>query len=212
MENWITYIMECAICLALLYLPFGTLLRKETFFQYNRYALLAISVLSFILPLISIPEITAPLVENENISIQLTEINVLVSGKVLPASIHWKAILAIIYLSGAVACLLYKIYDLIRLTRFIPQGCLWTHQENGIHIHCHAHDIVPFSWMSHIVISEKDYRKTERPSCSTNRPTSLAAIPGMCFGSRSSKSSNGSIRSYGCSPRKCRTSTNTKRT
>ena len=159
MENWITYIMECAICLALLYLPFGTLLRKETFFQYNRYALLAISVLSFILPLISIPEITAPLVENETISIQLTEINVLVSGKVLPASIHWKAILAIIYLSGAVACLLYKIYDLIRLTRFIPQGCLWTHQENGIHIHCHAHDIVPFSWMSHIVISEKDYKE-----------------------------------------------------
>ena len=32
-------------------------------------------------------------------------------------------------------------------------------QENGIHIHCHVHDIVPFSWMNHIVISEKDYEE-----------------------------------------------------
>ena len=61
MENWITYIVECALCLALLYLPFWGLLKKETFFQYNRFVLLAITVLSFILPWISIPEITSQL-------------------------------------------------------------------------------------------------------------------------------------------------------
>ena len=159
MENWITYIAECALCLALLYLPFWGLLRKETFFQYNRFVLLAITVLSFILPWINIPEITSQLAPSETISIQLEEINVVISGKVLSENISWKTILAIIYLSGAVTCLLYKMIDLVRLIRFIPRGCLWVHTENGIHIHCHAHDVVPFSWMNHIVISEKDYEE-----------------------------------------------------
>ena len=159
MENWITYIVECALCLALLYLPFWGLLKKETFFQYNRFVLLAITVLSFILPWISIPEITSQLAPSETISIQLEEINVMISGKALSENISWKTILAIIYLSGAVTCLLYKMIDLVRLVRFIPRGCLWVHTENGIHIHCHAHDVVPFSWMNHIVISEKDYEE-----------------------------------------------------
>ena len=159
MENWMTYIMECAFCLALLYLPFWGLLRKETFFQYNRFVLLAITVLSFILPWINIPEITSQLAPSETISIQLEEINVMISGKALSENISWKTILAIIYLSGAVTCLLYKMIDLVRLIRFIPRGCLWVHTENGIHIHCHAHDVVPFSWMNHIVISEKDYEE-----------------------------------------------------
>ena len=159
MENWITYIAECALCLALLYLPFWGLLRKETFFQYNRFVLLTITVLSFILPWINIPEITSQLAPSETISIQLEEINVMISGKALSENISWKTILAIIYLSGAVTCLLYKIIDLVRLIRFIPRGCLWVHTENGIHIHCHAHDVVPFSWMNHIVISEKDYEE-----------------------------------------------------
>ena len=159
MENWITYIAECALCLALLYLPFWGLLKKETFFQYNRFVLLTITVLSFILPWISIPEITSQLAPSETISIQLEEINVMISGKALSENISWKTILAIIYLLGAVTCLLYKMIDLVRLIRFIPRGCLWVHTENGIHIHCHAHDVVPFSWMNHIVISEKDYEE-----------------------------------------------------
>ena len=159
MENWITYIIECAVCLALLYLPFWGLLRKETFFQYNRYALLAISMLSFLLPLISIPEITPQWAGDEMLSIRLDEINVIVSGKTLSDSISWKTILAVVYLSGATVCLLYKVYDLIRLVRFIPCGCLWVHTENNVHVHCHAHDVVPFSWMNHIVISEKDYKE-----------------------------------------------------
>ena len=159
MENWITYIAECALCLALLYQPFWGLLRKDTFFQFNRFVLLAITVLSFILPWINIPEITSQLAPSETISIQLEEINVMISGKVLSENISWKTILAIIYLLGAVTCLLYKMIDLVRLIRFIPRGCLWVHTENGIHIHCHAHDVVPFSWMNHIVISEKDYEE-----------------------------------------------------
>ena len=133
MENWITYIAECALCLALLYLPFWGLLKKETFFHYNRIVLLAITLLSFILPLTNIPEISSQLALSDSISIQLEEINVMISGKALSENINWKTILAIIYLLGAVTCLLYKMIDLVRLIRFIPRGCLWVHTENGNH-------------------------------------------------------------------------------
>ena len=159
MENWITYIVECAFCLALLYLPFWGLLKKETFFQYNRYALLAISVLSFLLPSISIPEVTPQLLNNDMLSIRLAEVNVIVSGKTLSENISWKAIIAIIYFLGVTICFSYKVYDLARLIRFIPRGCLWVHTENNIQVHCHAHNVVPFSWMNHIVISAKDYEE-----------------------------------------------------
>ena len=104
MENWMTYIVECALCLALLYLPFWGLLRKETFFRFNRYALLAISILSFILPLINIPEVTFQLTDHEILSIQLDEINVVMNGKATSAYLNWETILAVVYLSGVIVC------------------------------------------------------------------------------------------------------------
>ena len=159
MENWTTYIVECAVCLALLYLPFWGLLRKETFFLGNRYALLAISVLSFVLPLISIPELVTPITASEEMMIRLDRINVMVNEKVLSEDISWKTILGLVYLLGVVVCLYYKICDLIRLVRFIPRGCLCVESMDGIHVHCHARPVVPFSWMNHIVISEKDYKE-----------------------------------------------------
>ena len=49
------YAIKSAICLALLYLPYTLLMRKETFHSFNRKALLMVILLSLILPFISIP-------------------------------------------------------------------------------------------------------------------------------------------------------------
>ena len=160
MENWIIYIMKCSICLALLYLPFWRFLRKETFFFFNRYALLGITALSFILPLINIPEMSPKLVEVEILPIHWENIEVLAyeeQGADRP--VDWMSIIGWIYVIGVLACFIYKMRDLIRLLRFIPKGCLWMEKENGLYIHCHIGKVVPFSWMNHIVISEADYQE-----------------------------------------------------
>ena len=160
MENWIIYIMKCSICLALLYLPFWRFLRKETFFFFNRYALLGITALSFILPLINIPEMSPKLVEVEIMPIHWENFEVLAyEEQSTERPIDWMSIVGWIYVIGVLACFIYKMYDLIRLLRFIPKGCLWMEKESGLYIHCHAGKVMPFSWMNHIVISDTDYRE-----------------------------------------------------
>ena len=160
MENWIIYIMKCSICLALLYLPFWRFLRKETFFFFNRYALLGITALSFILPLINIPEMSPKLVEVEILPLHWENFEVLAyEEQSTERWIDWMSIVGWIYATGVLACFIYKMYDLIRLLRFIPKGCLWMEKESGLYIHCHAGKVMPFSWMNHIVISDTDYRE-----------------------------------------------------
>ena len=53
MENILIYIAKCSLCLAAFYLPFRWFLRKETNFRFNRWTLLGITLLSFLLPLIN---------------------------------------------------------------------------------------------------------------------------------------------------------------
>ncbi len=50
-----TYIIKSIIVLTLLYVPYMLLLRKESFFRFNRRMLLGIMALSFVLPLLDIP-------------------------------------------------------------------------------------------------------------------------------------------------------------
>ena len=159
MENILIYISQCAIWLGILYLPFRWMLRKETYFRANRYTLLAITIVAFLLPWINIHWVAFQLGYEETSVITTLPQDFIPSNDTNTSTFNgWKIIFAI-YLLGASICFLYKLTDLIRLLHFIPKGCLWVHQENGIHIYCHAHSVMPFSWMNKIVISEEDYQR-----------------------------------------------------
>ena len=49
------YAIKSAICLALLYIPYILLMRRDTFYSMNRVVLLCILVLSVVLPAIQLP-------------------------------------------------------------------------------------------------------------------------------------------------------------
>ena len=170
----IIYLFQCAVSLAVLYLPFHFWLRKETCFRTSRMTLLGITALSFLLPLIDMRWVTAWLGHEEwSVWSEMPEISIFYfyanpghnhSFCIEPEDKIYKyfyllRIVGIIYLLGAMFCFLYKLINLIRLLRFIPKGCLWIHRENGYFIYCHAHPTPPFSWMNRIVISEEDYQK-----------------------------------------------------
>lgn len=166
MEHFLVYIVQCAACLAVLYLPFRLWLRKETCFRTSRMALLGITVLSFLLLLADMTWI-ASLCGHEELTVfsEMPKKSLFYTNPNITPSeenhVYFKMLRTVsaIYLSGVVGCFLYKLTDLIRLLRFIPKGCLWTHQENGCHIYCHARPVMPFSWMNRIVISEEDYQQ-----------------------------------------------------
>lgn len=155
MEAYLIYIVQSALCLAVLYLPFRFWLRKEACFHANRYVLLGMTVLSFVLPLLRFPWLMQETI------IRFPEIFIAGQPVSMPEShlsISWTMVAMCLYLSGSICLLIRRIYEWISLKRFITHGCIWTNEEEGVHIYCHAHPVAPFSWMNQIVISEEDYQ------------------------------------------------------
>ena len=60
------------------------------------------------------------------------------------------------------AMLLWRIMQILRMNYIVRQGNLWHEAEGGIDIHCHAGEVSPFSWMNHVVISERDFHENGR--------------------------------------------------
>ena len=162
------YAIKSAICLAILYLPFTLLLRRETFFGFNRCGLLLIVILSIVVPCLDIPLWNISLdniLEHQRQAVVEVGMPVAVTGDV-PATAsqgvaiahgwNWAHLLVYTYMIGWLVCLIVKGRQLYRLLRFIPSGCLWTDCHDGVTIYCHAGDVSAFSWMRSIVVGEAD--------------------------------------------------------
>ena len=164
MEATLIYILKWALCLAVLYIPFTLLLRRESFASLNRRLLLCVVVASGLLPAIvvryrvEIP--TAPAIYEEQQHIAETLHNTILATT--PANQHniftWENAV-ILYLAGVAAALLWGAIGIAKTIGRIKRGTLWIDKQQGITIHCHAGDTAAFSWFGHVVISENDYKE-----------------------------------------------------
>lgn len=166
MEAFTAYAIKSAICLALLYVPYALMLRRDTFFTFNRCVLLSIVAMSFVMPLLDIPLLAGLLnpVSPEAptaIEIELPQAT-LVYAENGTSHFSWMRVVVLVYVIGMAICLRRKIVGLIRLIRFIPQGCLFTEKKDGMKIFCHMKETRPFCWMKSVVISADDYKNTPR--------------------------------------------------
>lgn len=162
------YAIKSSLTLALLYLPYALMLRRETFFRLNRAMLLAITVTSLVVPCFNFhiwDHTLATPFEPQRQAISSVVLPTLVVGSSesavadVPAdhdAAVWPTLLVYIYIIGVMFFVLWKAVGLIRLIRFIPRGCLWTDKQEGATIYCHADRVSPFSWMRSIVIGEKE--------------------------------------------------------
>lgn len=156
MSAFLIYIIKWAICLAVLYIPFTLLLRKETFASLNRLLLLGTVAVSALLPWAEIHftvmvEAPANIVAGNNIA------KTVLQGTA--TAIEWEKIIVAIYLAGAVLTILGTARGITKAITAIRCGTLWTEQRGKATIHCHANAVAPFSWFNHIVISESDYNE-----------------------------------------------------
>lgn len=161
-----TYAIKSAICLVLLYVPYVLIMKKDTFFSFNRYVLLSIVAMSFVLPLLNIP-LLAGLFNPESpdsstfVDIELplpTQVEAEKSGR----HFSWMQRVVIVYFIGMAICLRRKIVGLIKLIRFIPHGCLFIDKRDGMKIFCHIKDTRSFCWMKSVTISVDDYKNNQR--------------------------------------------------
>ena len=157
----LAYTIKSVIFLSMMYIPYMLMLRKESFFHFNRILLISIMLLSLILPLCDFHALS---IENHPIQEGMTTIILptvtIGAEEVMPVSdsINWVNVILYIYIAGIMITAIWKLVQLCLLYRTIHSCVLWKDKQNGITIYCHAHDIAPFSWFNTIVISENDYQ------------------------------------------------------
>ena len=158
--------------LALLYLPYMLMLRRESFFRFNRMILLGIMALSLLQPLCNIPGMSLdrqPVMHAAQI--QMIELGIPVN--MLPElqvtanapskiSVSIFMLISFIYIIGMCVVLAMRLWQVGRLWYGLKRGSLWQQKEDGITVCCHAEAVMPFSWMDSIVISEQDYNEAGR--------------------------------------------------
>ncbi len=163
------YAIKSSITLALLYLPYAMMLRRETFFRLNRAMLLAIVSISLVVPCINLhiwDNTVVAMLEPQQEALRQITLPTLVVGagpsypspeeekSSLLLSEDWGRNLVLLYMIGMVVCLLWKLVGFVRLVRFIPSGCLWTDKVDGATVYCHIGQVSPFTWMRSVVIGE----------------------------------------------------------
>ena len=168
-----TYILKWALCLALLYIPFALLLRKETFATFNRILLLGIIMMSAIMPTIIVTfPVEVEIVkiidsagntvsETPVIEIPKTD-TVTTDSPIDNKAFRWKDIfkadtLFMIYLTGLIIALVLRFAEIVKIVRGIRHCTIIETEHNGMTIHYHTGNGAPFSWFSHTVISKNDY-------------------------------------------------------
>ena len=177
MSQLLIYAIKSAILLTLLFVPGIFLIFKEKMFRFNRYTLLAILVLSLVLPLCNISSIsmdTMPAVQTlekglleMGVPVEMPKSTLMFSEASprggLEGVISWFYIVSILYAIGAMTVLGIRLREIFSMGRVIRRGSIWTKDDpSGIRIYCHAENVAPFSWLRSIVISEKDYTESGR--------------------------------------------------
>lgn len=173
MNDFFLYTLKASFCLTVLYLPYALWLRSETFFRLNRSLLLGMLALSLVLPVLRLPSDgitvfpgdirTAATVGTQTVQLIQLSLHSGVSRTGHTAPLTPADWIVLFYATGAFLTASRQIRQYFLIRRFIRRGNLWKHcTAEGITVCCHARPCPSFSWMRHIVISEKDYREYGR--------------------------------------------------
>ena len=162
MGIFFVYILKSAVCLTAFYLFYRMLLSKETFHRFNRWALLSITALSFVLPFIEL-KLQSPSEMNQvlwNLEDLLAN-EALVSTEILGKNASTNYVIAatlLIYLIGILVFWGKHLFSFAQMFRLIREGKS-KDLGKGIRLILHQEPVGAFSWMRYIVLSETDYEE-----------------------------------------------------
>ena len=170
MATFIIYAIRWAVTLTLLYSLYRLLLRRETFHRLNRAVLLAILVVSPLLPLVPLhtyeptamdvmltrieEPLMSPTSDANNATLATQE------GK-NAASGLWVRYLAYIYIIGIAVALAVYLFRLLALMRVIRRSQRITHPivPKDVHLMLDMRIKQPSSWMHWIIIGPMDLKQ-----------------------------------------------------
>ena len=152
MYGLMIYSLKVGACLAVFYLFFKLLLSRETFHRLNRVVLLAVMVLSFVLPLCVITIYRELPVLPEQ---PATPVMYETPARPQPDPFPWDTVAAAVFLTGAGATLLWTLCSVIGVGRMIRRGRRERLDAGSVLVRSDR-PVTPFSWWRYIVLSEKD--------------------------------------------------------
>lgn len=169
MGAFLIYILKSAVCLAVFYLFYRLLLNRETIWRFNRFLLLSLLALSFVLPLIQVHtsqpvQVNTALVYAEDWFID--EVESLptdsIATPIIPA-FSWTQGVVLIYILGVLGMLVFNIASLWQIRSLLRQGRKEKmpdgYTPEDVQLVVLPGNVSPFSWMYYIFISEEDYQQ-----------------------------------------------------
>lgn len=154
MEALLTYTWRVAACLAVAWLFFRLLLGRETFCRLNRLVVLALLMLSFLLPLCVITvrrEVPIPY----EVWGHATEVRSAAAPVSAAAPFPWAALLGGLYLAGVLAAACRMAWSLAAVVRVIRRGRR-ERLADGVVLVRTPQPVTPFSWGRYVVLAETE--------------------------------------------------------
>lgn len=154
MEALLTYTWRVAACLAVAWLFFRLLLGRETFCRLNRLVVLALLVLSFLLPLCVITvrrEVPIPY----EVWVHAMEVRSAAAPVSVAAPFPWAALLGGLYLAGVLAAACRMAWSLAAVVRVIRRGRR-ERLADGVVLVRTPQPVTPFSWGRYVVLAETE--------------------------------------------------------
>ncbi|MFD2891309.1 M56 family metallopeptidase [Flavobacterium chuncheonense] len=160
MEQYLVYFLKVNGLLILFFLSYHFLLRKETFFQGNRWFLLMGVASSFILPLITFTETVW--IEQETLvyeNLPLITQSVEVTTTLQPSNFNWETILMWCYFGVSIVFLFRLTIELLSFFKIIKNSTK-TKNENIILVETKENQN-PFSFFNYLIFNKDNFTTEE---------------------------------------------------
>jgi hypothetical protein len=157
METLFIYFLKSSGLIAMFYLAYYFLLRKETFFNSNRWFLLAGLITSVVLPLVVFTKIVW--VDPSPTTFDWSKIPVTTPIENEAFEINWYLVFAVVYSIGILGFLLKFAFDFYSLSKVL-KGKTIQHQADFKFIDV-TENVSPFSYFNSIVYNSSLYSETE---------------------------------------------------
>ena len=157
METLFIYLIKSSGLIGMFYLSYHILLRKETFFNSNRWFLLAGLITSVVLPLVIFTKIIW--VDPSLKDFDWSKIPVTNTVESELFEINWYLVFTIVYSSGILAFLTKFAFDFYSLSKVLKGKT--NQQQADFKFIDISENVSPFSYFNHIVYNSSLYSDTE---------------------------------------------------
>ena len=162
MENLLYYLLRASVSMVLFYSFYKLFFGKNTFHAINRFVLIALALLTVLLPLFRfnlLPELSRITISDHptwNLSnIPITEFSSMTATQPM---FPWRTLLLVVFVVGFLFAVVRYLIGFLQIIGIIRNSCK-EKMDDGSTLCMSGKEIAPFSWMNYVVLNGNDISK-----------------------------------------------------